>query len=268
MTIRHAMQLAAKRLPSEDARFDSLCLAQLAFDLSATELRVYADREVRPEAYFALVDRRAAGEPLQYILGRWEFYGLAFAVGPGVLIPRPETELLVDLARDFLAGRPQALVYDLCAGSGCVGLSVAHHCRGAQVHLLELSPKALVYLTKNAAAYPNAAVHNDDILQPRETYSPCDLILSNPPYVAAAELPGLSREVLQEPAMALDGGADGLRFYRGLAALWFAKLRPGGLLAMECGEGQAEDIVRLFPGRETRILQDFNGISRVVTVKA
>ena len=265
-TIRQAMQQAQKSLcrddrpRSSDARFDALCLAEKAFGLSKTQLRLNVEQQVDPAGYFELVARRGAGEPLQYILGEWEFYGLRFAVGPGVLIPRPETEMLVELALE----RKPATVLDLCAGSGCVGLSVAHHCPEAQVHLVELSDQAMPYLRKNAASYPNATIHQADIFHCQLSIVNCSLILANPPYVPTAEIPRLSREVRQEPALALDGGADGLAFYREIAQTWLPRLKPGGMLAVECGEGQAEQIAELLGGH-TEILRDFNAIGRVVT---
>jgi len=238
--------------------FDALCLAEHAFALDKTALRLQADTPVDPTHFFSLVAQRAAGEPLQYILGTWEFYGLPFAVGPGVLIPRPETEMLVDIA---LQHKP-ATVVDLCAGSGCIGLSIAHHLPNTQVHLVELSEQALPYLRKNAARYPNATVHHADAFHYSLTTNHYSLIVSNPPYIPTHELASLQQEVQHEPAMALDGGADGLDFYRSLAQHWLPKC---DVLAVECGDGQAQDIVQLFGGGQ--ILTDFNGIGRVVLAK-
>ena len=276
MTIQQAMANARSRLNNSDARFDALLLAEHAFGLSKTELRLQAERMVDPAEYEALVCRRAAGEPLQYLLGEWEFFGLPFAVGPGVLIPRPETEMLVERALDFLKNCDAAepVVFDLCAGTGCIGLSVAHHCPNAQVYLLERSNEAMPYLTQNAAKYSNAHVVQGDLFEPDGTPNgvistlSVHVILSNPPYIATGELAGLSIEVQNEPSLALDGGADGLRFYRVLAEIWQQRLMPGGMLAMECGEGQARDIAALFAKNAGRaeILQDFNQIERVVTI--
>ena len=268
MTIRQAMQTARRTLlPSSDARFDALCLAEKAFSLSKTQLRLHADRPVDPAKYFALVDRRIAGEPLQYILGEWEFHGLRFAVGPGVLIPRPETELLVDIALQLTVDSCQLTVLDLCAGSGCVGLSIAHHRPNTKVYLVELSEDALPYLRKNAKAYPNAEVIKADVLNCPLSIVNCQLILANPPYVRTDELASLPPEVRREPRMALDGGADGLKFYRALKDKWLPLLAPGGLLACECGEGQAREIAAMFAPYETSVMKDFNGIERVVTAK-
>jgi len=254
------MSQAKKDLSS----FDALCLAEHAFNLDKTKLRLQADSPCDPADYFDLVARRAAGEPLQYLLGTWEFYGLPFAVGPGVLIPRPETEMLVDLvlSAKCLVLSESAAVVDLCAGSGCVGLSIAHHMPNTQVHLVELSDAALPYLKQNAAKYANATVHHADAFNCQLSTVNCQLVVANPPYIATHELAGLQHEVQHEPRMALDGGADGLDFYRKLAEIWLPKC---DVLAVECGDGQAEDIVRLFGGGE--ILRDLQGIGRVVVAK-
>ena len=269
MTIREAIQRAQRSLlPNDDARFDALCLAEKAFALRKTDLRLHAEQAIDPVPFFTLVNRRVAGEPLQYILGEWEFYGLRFAVGPGVLIPRPETELLVELAlnSEFGMCNSEFTVVDLCAGTGCVGLSIAHHRPGARVYLIELSDEALPYLRKNARAYPNAEVIQADINSEFQIPN-SELILANPPYIRTAELDALQKEVQHEPRMALDGGADGLDFYRALKEQWLPRLAPGGLLACECGEGQAGDIAAMFAPYETSIEKDFNGIARVVIAR-
>jgi len=270
LTIREAIQIArTSLLPSDDARFDALCLAEKAFGLSKTDLRLRGEQNVDPTEFFALAKRRAAGEPLQYILGEWEFYGLRFAVGPGVLIPRPETEMLVEIAvnSEFGIRNSQFTVVDLCAGSGCVGLSVAHHCPGARVYLIELSDDAMPYLQENVKPYPNAEVIQADVLDCQLSIVNCQLILVNPPYVKSGELSALPPEVRREPRLALDGGADGLAFYRILAEKWLPRLAPGGLLACECGERQARSVAAMFVPHETSIAKDFNGVERVVIVR-
>jgi len=262
------MTRARRLLKGDDARFDTLQLAAHAFGMSTTRLRLEADRLIDPTAYEALTRRRAAGEPLQYLLGQWEFYGLDFLVGPGALIPRPETEMLVELAIQYLQAFEAPIVLDLCAGTGCVGLSVARHCPGAQVCLLELSEEAMPYLTRNAASYPNAKIIKANILDNSQfSILNSQLILSNPPYIPTREIAGLSKEVRQEPKMALDGGGDGLRFYRAIAEIWRPRLAPGGMLAMECGEGQADSVAALFPGDQVEILRDFSDIQRVILVR-
>ncbi|MBO5796849.1 MAG: peptide chain release factor N(5)-glutamine methyltransferase, partial [Clostridia bacterium] len=174
-------------------------------------------------AVWAAAEQRAAGRPLQYILGQWDFLALTLEVGEGVLIPRPDTECLCEAAAEWLNrhAAPGAAVIDLCAGSGCVGLGVASLCRvPLQVTAVELSDDALPYLQKNIARYPQynvTAVQADVLAEAAKFPGPYTAILSNPPYIPTGDLPGLQREVLREPHMALDGEADGLRFYRAIA---------------------------------------------------
>ena len=218
-----------------------------------------------------LVRRRMQGEPLQYVLGEWEFMGLPFTVGEGVLIPRPETELLCETAITFLKGRTGAQkVLDLCAGSGAVGISVAANIPQAQVTAVEKSADAFEYLVKNIEQnhVPVQAVRGDVLCPPDGFESRSfDAVLSNPPYIPERELAGLQREVHHEPRMALDGGADGLRFYRAILSLWTPLLKAGGLLAVECGIGQGRELAALFEqsGMEkVRVENDLSGIDRVV----
>lgn len=230
------------------------------------------DREYR---YREFLDRRAGGYPLQYLLGEWDFYDLTLQVGEGVLIPRPETEILVEEALKFLRtrerpdGRP-AEVLDLCAGSGCIGLAVAKHAPDCRVTLVEQSPEALRWLNRNRERLnlPNVRVLQGDVLAgPAALDLPAaDLILSNPPYVTDAEMAVLQEEVRYEPRMALEAGEDGLRFYRSLAEDWLPILLPGGMMAVECGDRQADEVDRLFAAVTpyTAVIPDFNGIGRVV----
>ena len=224
-------------------------------------------------AVWAAAEERAAGRPLQYILGQWDFLSLTLSVGEGVLVPRPDTECLCEAAAEWLnkAAAPGARVLDLCAGSGCVGLGVASLCRvPLQVTAVELSDAAWGYLEQNIARYPMydvTAVKADVLADGTQFDGPYTAILSNPPYIPTGDLPSLQREVQREPQMALDGDADGLRFYRAIAAEWVEKLAPGGLCAVEVGIGQAEDVAALFREaglRDIQIKNDLGGIPRVV----
>ena len=222
-------------------------------------------------AYRAAVKRRAAGEPLQYLLGDADFLGLRIAVGRGVLIPRPETELLCTTGAEFARRISRPVVWDLCAGSGCVSLGLASLVPGARVFAVEKYAAALDWLARNAAAYPQYEVtlYRADVLRSRLTRLPDpDLILSNPPYIEAGALDSLQREVRKEPRSALDGGADGLTFYRRLARLGAQRLKPGGCLAVEVGAGQAKTAAALFTEANLRgaaCLPDEAGIERIVT---
>ena len=162
------------------------------------------------------IERRIKGEPLQYILGEWEFYSLPFIVGEGVLIPRPETELLVDLALKYAT--KESKIIDLCSGSGAIAIAIAKN-TGASLFALEKYEKALNYLEKNIALNKaNVKVIKEDLFnfEPSEKF---DIIISNPPYIKKADLASLQKEVRFEPMTALDGGEDGLIFYRHIAKL-------------------------------------------------
>lgn len=235
-------------------------------------LRLAPRREVPTEtaaAFAGLCRRRAAGEPLQYLLGRWEFFGLPFAVGPGVLIPRPETELLVEAALEKLADLPAPALADLCSGSGCVAIAAAKHLPGSAVTAVELSEKALPFLQQNIALNAaNVAVVEGDVLDPALLAGRCfDMILSNPPYVTAEEMAALQPEVRREPEMALLGGADGLRFYAALPALCHPLLKPGGWLAFEIGctqQAAVEGFLAAAGFRNISCRRDLAGLPRVV----
>ena len=220
-------------------------------------------------AFFDLIRRRLAGEPLQYLLGEWEFYGLPFEVGPGVLIPRPETELLVDRALAAAEGRPSPALLDLCSGSGCVPVALGKKLPGAKIWGVELSPEALGYFRRNIQrnrAENVFAVAGDVFAMPEEvTGRRYRVITANPPYIPRGELASLQAEVRREPALALDGGADGLDFYRRLPALCFPLLEPGGLLVFEIGEGQGQAVAGLLREagyQDIRVNRDLSGLER------
>lgn len=257
----------------DNAFFDARWLVEKAMGINSTQFALKKDKEVSKKVeveFLSLIRRRIAGEPLQYILGEWEFMGYPFCVGEGVLIPRPETELLVDFAKDNLKDKKNPVIFDLCSGSGCIGISVAKLFPKAKVYVVEKSDEALSYLRKNVKLNKakNVEIIKGDIADKKllQGIVP-DLILSNPPYIKSEEMPTLQKEVLREPSMALDGGVDGLDFYRILAENWLCRLLRGSSMAVECGEAQAEDISQLFflAGSEVDTINDLSGIQRVVT---
>lgn len=256
-----------------DAAFDARCLMEQVFGLDRTALSLHGEMTAREEEalrFRGMLSRRAAGEPLQYLLGAWDFLENSFQVGPGVLIPRPETELLAQTVLLRIEQMERPVVLDLCAGSGCLGLSIAKRRPDAQVILLEKSSDAFYYLQNNLSrlAKNNAQAILGDLMDgfQRFDFPLPQVIVSNPPYIKSSEIAGLQREVRREPHMALDGGADGLSFYRVLAELWLPFLCGGGLVAVECGEGQASSIEAVFQGEgiRTRALADYAGIPRIV----
>lgn len=240
---------------------------QLYRDMS---LYVSAELEKRVDD---LVQCRLAGEPVAYIIGEWEFYGLPLDISQDVLIPRSDTELLAErgIARAREAGEG-ARVLDLCAGSGCVGLAVAANVPGCRVVLGELSEGALRTCKQNVRRNGlNARVtclSVDAMEAPSSALWDFDVIVSNPPYIPTGDIDGLDSSVKDyEPHMALDGGADGLDFYRAIAAKWKSALRLGGALVFEVGIGQApqvEEILAQNGYENIQTAQDTQGVWRVV----
>lgn len=206
-----------------------------------------------------IVKRRAQGEPLQYILGKWEFMGLPFYTRPCALIPRQDTETLCEEAL-AIGGRT---LLDLCCGTGCIGVSLAK-LGGFEVTFGDISRDCIDLARENAAlnGVAGSFVLTDMFGNISGSY---DMICVNPPYIPTSHLALLQAEVKREPALALDGGADGLDFYRRIARDYAAHLNPGGALLMEVGAGQAEDVAAMFPNE--RRIKDICGIERVVTVR-
>ncbi|MBQ3045798.1 MAG: peptide chain release factor N(5)-glutamine methyltransferase [Clostridia bacterium] len=240
------------------------------FDCGREYLIFHADDtadEIKSAEFIDKIQKRASGVPVQYVVGSWDFYGESFAVGEGVLIPRPETELLVDFALDYLKDKKEPVVVDLCAGSGCIGLTVAKKRPDASVILVEKSAEAFSYLEKNLNIFgcANARIICGDIFDGFESFGipVSDLILSNPPYIESKDISTLQSEVRYEPLMALDGGDDGYMFYNAIAEKWLAHCSA---VAVECGEGQAERIKSLFSDlcADVYSVRDFNGIERTV----
>ena len=276
MTISELEKLGSQKLRAsgkENSDFDARCLLEFVLNLNPTQYLLNRSEEVDSvcaEKFLSLVERRSNGEPLQYILGKWEFMGLPFYVGEGVLIPRPETEMLVEFALDFLKDKKNPVVIDLCSGSGCIAISVAKHLPNAKVYAVEKSDLAFPYLKKNIwlnCVFNVSAVHGDIFDRTLLSEIKPDLILSNPPYIRSSEIASLQSEVRNEPSMALDGGEDGLIFYREIANGWLDRLGTGGAIAVECAEDQTEDIIRMF-SEKTQYAEAFNdhsGLPRTVT---
>lgn len=226
----------------------------------------------KAEAAFDFCKRRAMGTPLQYLLGAWNFMGLTFSIGEGVLIPRPETEELCSFVIEKIKSKKNPVVFDLCSGSGCIGLSIKHFVPQARVYMIEKSSEAVKFLEINKVQLGHAedvVSVQGDITLGFEGFSflPLpDVIVSNPPYIITKEIASLQKEVQNEPFMALDGGEDGYDFYRVLADKWLPFVNENGLIAVECGEGQADKISSMFLKfcSSFEIVNDFNSIPRVV----
>jgi len=227
------------------------------------QLPRFYDEEAYVPGLAEAFERRVAGEPLQYILGEWDFLSLTLAVGPGVLIPRQDTETLCTAVSEMWHGSAKAL--DLCAGTGCVALGLCSLMGDVTVTAVEKDEAAFEYLLENCARYPQYRVTSvrADVLEDAASFEPVDIITCNPPYIPRGELPLLQREVQWEPRAALDGGEDGLSFYRALARDWMCKAK---LLVVEVGDGQAAAVAEIFgkTGGKLRIVRDAAGMERVV----
>lgn len=277
MTINEAYRsgidmLKSNRVP--DAEFDARCLLEFALDIDPTRFFISRSELIdvkKAEYYFTLINRRMNGEPLQYILGKWEFMSNEFCVGKGVLIPRPETEKLVELAKEYLTDIEKPVVVDLCSGSGCIAISIAKLIPDATVYAVEKYDDAFCYLTKNISLNEvNNVVAVQGDLFDRELLRDvsADLIVSNPPYIRKADIETLSDEVKCEPVTALDGGEDGYDFYRFISSYWLNEfLDKNGAVMVECAEDQGDYISELFSeySEKNEIIYDFNGLQRIVT---
>ena len=206
-------------------------------------------------------------KPVQHIVGYSYFYGYKMIVNQNVLIPRPETEELVEKAIDYIKTLGKCIVYDLCAGSGCIGLSIAKKCKNAFVYLIEKSEDALLYLKKNAKGIENVKIIQGDICKSDSFFEleNADIIISNPPYIKSDDIACLQCEVLKEPLMALDGGKDGLDFYRIINDNWNNKLNKNGKLFLEIGDEQGKDILQILSNfNNINVFKDLYGNDRMV----
>lgn len=225
----------------------------------------------RAEILRECIEKRKAHFPIQYILGKRSFYDYDFIVGEGVLIPRPETEMLVEQAVEYVNANAIAapVIFDLCSGSGCVGITIANLLPNSKVYLFEKSKIALDYIKKNAELnnVNNVVVIECDIFDGVPQGMPCpNVLVSNPPYIPTADISKLDAEVRKEPVMALDGGVDGLDFYRCICERWLSRIDKPIFFALEFGIYQSQDIAEIFAGvsGNAHILNDFNGIDRVI----
>ncbi|MBQ3969547.1 MAG: peptide chain release factor N(5)-glutamine methyltransferase [Clostridia bacterium] len=236
----------------QDSDFDSLCLLEHFFSADRTELILHGDKKVDEKLYekfLEAVELRKTGRPLQYIIGKWNFMGFDFYVGEGVLIPRDDTEIVVEAALEFLKNIEKPKVIDLCSGSGAIALSIAKLIPKSEVVALEYYDNAIGYLKKNIELNnaSNVTVFKGDVTACDIEFDDesFDLVISNPPYIQSDEIDTLQVELQFEPRMALDGGKDGLYFYRTITEKWAAKVKNGGMLAYEVGEEQFEPVSRM-----------------------
>lgn len=280
MTIKEAYLLGREHLAasgSPEPAVEAEMLLRFVLRVDRAHLYTHWDGEV-PDAsrgrFQSLLEERAGGRPIHYIVGAREFMGLAFAVDERVMIPRPETELLVEFAVSRLRGRARPIVADVGTGSGCIAVSLAHLVAGARVYATDVSSAALEVAAANAARHGAAdrvTVLQGNLLDPlpADLRGRVDAVLSNPPYVPEGRAPELPREIRDfEPREAILAAGDGTGHHRRLAVSAPEWLRPDGMLAMEVGLGQAPAVVRILEasGRYAAVgvERDGAGIGRVV----
>ena len=281
MTLRQAVSVTTEQLRGNKdleptAARDAELLLLHALRLPRSTLYAYPGRLLsakEQELFLSTVERRLRSEPVQYITGTQEFFGLALEVGPGVLIPRPETELLVEAVLDRLPRDRPVNVLDVGTGSGAIAIAIASRLPEARVTAVDLSPAALEIAGRNVRRHGLegrvALVVSDLLDELPEAPERFDAVVSNPPYVPEVEREGMHPQVREfEPAVALFGGPDGLAVYRRLIPQARAVLQPQGLLAMEIGFGQKEAVEGLLTGwRAVQFLDDLQGIARVVSAR-
>jgi release factor glutamine methyltransferase len=275
MTIRDALRLGARTLAGvPDPQLDAEWLLGGTLSMRRMELLLNAARELTGEQeqrYRSLLVRRAAREPLQYVLGTQSFYGLELRVNESVLIPRQETETLCERTLKAIQPLRAPAVADVCTGSGVLAVAIKRTHPDARVWATELSPAALRLARENAAQNgAEVTFLEGDLLAPLRGLK-FDCIVSNPPYIPSGALDALQPEVRFEPRMALDGGADGLTFYRRLAQDAPDVLNPGGTILMELGDGQAEAVTVIFNASQRfadiRVHPDLYGQPRVLEAR-
>ena len=276
MTARELYMQAKARLKEagiDAPGFDAAVLTERFLGLDRPGLALHGGEvpaQGKRREFLEAVEQRAARRPLQYIIGEWPFRSLTLRVGEGVLIPREDTGVMVEALAARLGSNARGL--DLCAGTGAVGLGLCSLMPGAQVICVEIDGRAGEFLRENIAACPgyDCQYLMADVLKgPDERFAgELDFIASNPPYIASGELPTLQPEVQKEPSLALDGGGDGLAFYRAILEKWAQLLRPGGFLGFEIGETQARDVRELLSRHgfgEIATHKDLGGLDRAVT---
>ncbi len=271
MTLGEAYSYAVKyldELGTDETKFKALCVCCEASGVKNSEFLLHKDDvTVNEKSLFSMLECLKNGGVLQYIIGKWSFYKYDFSVGEGVLIPRPETEKIVEYTVDAAKKKKIKVVFDLCSGSGCIGISIARELKDTVVYCVEKSEEAFKYLEENSKEVTNVKPVLGDIMKPETLELPekCDIIVSNPPYIKSDEIEKLPPEVKREPRVALDGGKDGLEFYRMLALCWVKRINPGGEIIVEIDGKECEKVKKIFSQCSLqcgKIIKDIYGCNR------
>lgn len=273
MTIKNQKEILISKLSkvSDSPAFEANELLAFATGCDKATLALKQREELSKAQQKRLntcLKKRIKGLPLQYIIGEWEFYSLPFKVGRGVLIPRADSELLVDLALKAISSNTKSTLFDLCSGSGALGIAVAKNQPNVSVTLVEKSRKAFKYLRQNISlnAADLTAVRADIFKWKPECLA--DIVICNPPYITKKEMLSLQKEVKHEPTAALCGGEDGLKFYRFIINNANRFLKPNGKMLFEIGYTQANDVAELFKAanfKQIEVEKDLSGNDRVVS---
>ena len=273
--VRNALREHGVEASAIEARIIVACAAGKTTAQLVRDLRLYVGDEIAETAE-AMLARRLTGEPVAYITGQWEFYGIPMEITRDVLIPRVDTEVLVDTAVASLRGRKMdARILDLCSGSGCIGCAIAEVMPKSRVVLADISPEAMALARRNVernGLQGRVSFLPADVMQPPPIMTGSfDLVVSNPPYIPTVDIFTLDPSVRDyEPVWALDGGEDGLDFYRAILKGWKQVLRQGGQLMFEVGEEQAgavKDLMLMSGFYDAAVVPDTRGVERVVTAK-
>ncbi len=275
MTIFEAYNSTKKKLSDagiEDNVFEAKQIIKHITGLSAAQILTKyntALTEFQQNNLTAIIRQREIRYPLQYIFGEWDFYGRSFYVGPGVLVPRADTETLVEVCLEFLKERQSPKILDLCAGSGCIGITLAKHKADSEVVMLEKFDEALRYAQKNIErnAAENARVIKGDVFDGLANDGKYELIVSNPPYIPESEWELTSPETAFEPKTALLAEEGGMQFYKAIIKNYTKCLKPFGMMAFEVGVGEAERVAELLKSAgyaDIGFKKDINAITRVV----
>ena len=263
-----------KRIKKADFRAEAGIIFEHYFKMNRVSLLVNGGEDIENGAYEKvkkIISKREKNIPLQYILGYWEFMGLKFKVGEGVLIPRADTSVLVEESAKILSKKNSPYIADLCSGSGCVAISLDKKLNNnPKIYAVEISKKAFEYLNENIKGNKSSVVPvNADVFEVYKKFDDVslDAVVSNPPYVKNSEIEGLEEEVKKEPILALSGGEDGLDFYKKICKFWIPKLKRGGVMAFEIGVGQFKDVKKIMEMHgieKIKSAKDINEITRVL----
>lgn len=276
MTIFEAYNSTKKKLEKagiEDYVFEAKQIIKHITGLNATQiLTLYNNKltQFQENNLIALIHQREVRYPLQYILGEWDFYGRSYKVGPGVLIPRADTETVVEVALEFLKGKEKPQILDLCAGSGCIGITLAKEMDDAEVLMIEKYMEAFRYALENLQNNQavNAKAMMGDIFESAGADGSYDLIVSNPPYIPENEMKDTSPEVKFEPETALIANDNGMEFYKAITEKYSPCLKENGMLLFEVGINESEKVAEILKNAgfsDIKIKKDLGGIDRAVS---